>query len=48
MRWVSILLSNPLIFGYVGGKNKKIMKCQFFSLVGHNFTASEDLVNQTI
>ncbi len=37
-----------LIFGHVGGKNKKIMKCQFFFLVRHNFTASEDLVNQTI
>ncbi len=39
---------NPLIFRHVGGKIKKIMKCQFFFLVGHNFTASEDLVDQTI
>ncbi len=40
---------NPLIFGHVGGKYKKIMKCLFFFLVGHNFTAaSEDLVDQTI
>ncbi len=29
-------------------KNKKIMKCQFFFLVGHDFSASEDLVDQTI
>ena len=32
-------------FGHVGGEKTK---CQDFFLIGHNFTMSEDLVDQTI
>ena len=39
---------NSLVFGHVGGKNKKNNEMSIFFLLGHNFTASEDLVDQTI
>ncbi len=39
---------NPLFFVHVGGKNKKKNEMSDFFLVGHDFTTSEDLVNQTI
>ncbi len=31
-----------------GDKYKKLTKCQLFSVVGPNFTAPEDLVDQTV
>ena len=46
--FMQFLEKNPLFFVHVGGKNKKRMKCQIFFLVGHDFTTSEDLVDQTI
>ena len=30
LKFMQSWVKNPLMFGHVGGENKKIMKCQFF------------------